>query len=481
MSKPTRSLPTRPSLEQLRKQAKELLRKFRAGDEAAGQRFSAVNPRFLINETSLADAQFVLANEYGFESWAKLVHHIETIRPVGVREYEDLAEKIATAYSSGDFTAIREINWTYATSYVWDRELTRMQERLPTWFASSSRTMALALADARRLVARQSGFDNWDELVRSIAQSPADTGSGRAGSPSRPPYYRIDQEKSTIETHGPVSESDWDVVFGVVKEMQLTGLKAGGQMTDAALQRLSALDHLTHLDIGGSNQVTDNGLRHIGRLARLEELSLGGWDSPITDRGFEVLRNLPGLRRFGIGWHQRVSDAGIANLSGCEHLESVNLMATPTGNGALAALAGKRQLCRLKAGARVSQDGLAVLHEVPMFKTWQSGEMSYALMGAEVGPTFLLLPQRPFATGGLDPMIGLDGLFGLNFFRMGESGGRAMTGAGIKPLLKLENLGWLGCDPRDDAMTSIGVMPRLRVLSCQDTSAGDEGFVALSR
>jgi hypothetical protein len=102
-------------------------------------------------------------------------------------------------------------------------------------------------------------------------------------------------------------------------------------------------------------------------------------------------------------------------------------------------------------------------------------------MGAEVGPTLLLLPQRPFATGGLDALVGLDGLFGLNFFRMGESGGRAMTAAAIKPLADLASLGWLACDPTDEAMAQIAAMPRLRMLSCQDTGAGDDGFVALSR
>ena len=62
---PHRRLPERPSLEQLRKQAKEHLETLRATDLSA----------------SLAAAQHGLAREYGFESWPKLVHHVESVQP----------------------------------------------------------------------------------------------------------------------------------------------------------------------------------------------------------------------------------------------------------------------------------------------------------------------------------------------------------------------------------------------------------------
>jgi ankyrin repeat protein len=62
---PLRRLPERPSLEQLRKQAKEHLDKLRAADPSA----------------RLSDAQHALAREYGFDSWPKLVHHVETVQP----------------------------------------------------------------------------------------------------------------------------------------------------------------------------------------------------------------------------------------------------------------------------------------------------------------------------------------------------------------------------------------------------------------
>jgi ankyrin repeat protein len=66
MSDPARRhLPPRPSLEQLRKQAKEHLTTLGATDPSA----------------TLATAQHALAREYGFESWPKLVHHVESLQP----------------------------------------------------------------------------------------------------------------------------------------------------------------------------------------------------------------------------------------------------------------------------------------------------------------------------------------------------------------------------------------------------------------
>ena len=65
MTEPASRLPARPSLEQLRKQAKHLLREFRAGDASASRRVRAVLPRVIdgASALALADAQFVLARE----------------------------------------------------------------------------------------------------------------------------------------------------------------------------------------------------------------------------------------------------------------------------------------------------------------------------------------------------------------------------------------------------------------------------------
>ena len=85
MSDPASRLPARPSLEQLRKQAKNLLRDYRAGDADSAQRVQLVLPRHADAKSglTLADAQFTLAREYGFRNWAALVQYVSRVDPTG--------------------------------------------------------------------------------------------------------------------------------------------------------------------------------------------------------------------------------------------------------------------------------------------------------------------------------------------------------------------------------------------------------------
>ena len=109
MSVPLRRLPDRPSLEQLRKQAKEHLDTLRAADPSV----------------NLAAAQHALAREYGFESWPQLVHRVESMQPA-TRMLQPAALKsdekllwspgrgtdvwaLIQACASGDLQAVRAI------------------------------------------------------------------------------------------------------------------------------------------------------------------------------------------------------------------------------------------------------------------------------------------------------------------------------------------------------------------------------------
>jgi len=113
MSNPALSLPARPSLEQLRKQAKELLKGYRADDPSSLARFQSHLPRAISEKiVALADAQLVLAREYGFPSWAKLKHHVESLqRPADFDEPlwgRDTWPFLAAVYR-GDEGAVRQM------------------------------------------------------------------------------------------------------------------------------------------------------------------------------------------------------------------------------------------------------------------------------------------------------------------------------------------------------------------------------------
>ena len=78
-----RPLPAYPNLEFERKAAKKLLASLRRGDadaigRARAQKASGAAPAGA-HQFKLADAQFIVAREYGFMSWPKLVHYYEAI------------------------------------------------------------------------------------------------------------------------------------------------------------------------------------------------------------------------------------------------------------------------------------------------------------------------------------------------------------------------------------------------------------------
>jgi len=96
---PPRRLPQQPNLEQLKKQAKELLERFRASELTAiaevGQFERTPDP----SHFALNDAQRVLARAYGFESWPKLKAFVDGAT----------IARFADAVKAGDMTQVRSM------------------------------------------------------------------------------------------------------------------------------------------------------------------------------------------------------------------------------------------------------------------------------------------------------------------------------------------------------------------------------------
>jgi ankyrin repeat protein len=95
-----RTLPDRPSLEQYKKQAKELVRDAAAGVQSGLARLRRHHPR--MRETvsdqprviQLSDAQLVVAREHGYRSWPEFAKHVETLRII--RDVEELDDPLNT-------------------------------------------------------------------------------------------------------------------------------------------------------------------------------------------------------------------------------------------------------------------------------------------------------------------------------------------------------------------------------------------------
>ncbi|HMF64751.1 MAG TPA: ankyrin repeat domain-containing protein [Edaphobacter sp.] len=99
-----KKLPSRPDPDHYKKQAKEVLKGYKSGDLAVLQRIRQHLPRLQkATETELrssrfvlADAQFVLAREHGFESWPRFAKHLEALNRVGspVSKFESAVDAV---------------------------------------------------------------------------------------------------------------------------------------------------------------------------------------------------------------------------------------------------------------------------------------------------------------------------------------------------------------------------------------------------
>jgi ankyrin repeat protein len=109
----SKSLPSRPNLEQLKKQAKDLLKAHQSGDLETLERIQANHPDYSsaskdgirAAKFSLIDAQSVIAREHGFASWPKLKEHVES----RLLETADPMELFKRAFKTDDAVFFRKL------------------------------------------------------------------------------------------------------------------------------------------------------------------------------------------------------------------------------------------------------------------------------------------------------------------------------------------------------------------------------------
>jgi len=212
IARDVRSLPANPSLEYERKEAKALLRQLHASDPEALTRIRSTHPVALRDrapaELQLADAQHVIAREYGFASWPKLVAYFEEME----------RHRNSPRHNSPDDPTDR----LEATA----RSIVRRHERgdplvarmlahfVPRFYGRpGAEILATAITDddARLVVARENRRVSWQELIEraSVARAKMDREEGmwesrdtpwqRAGLAIR--NHDIPALKAVIEAH----------------------------------------------------------------------------------------------------------------------------------------------------------------------------------------------------------------------------------------------------------------------------------------
>jgi hypothetical protein len=456
-----RKLTPHTTIDHLKKEAKRWYKALQANDARALEHFHQTYPN-APGEPVLRDVQHALALAYGCKSWKELKQAVEQrppSRPPTAEEYERLAQDFVDAHDKEDAAALQRMNEHYGRSFTMEDYWAEIWRRNYAFRQRSSRVPKnyLKLEEAQTMIAQDAGFANWTALLDSLS----------TGAPAVP-AFELDAEENTAAPRRRMTDAEWNDLIRAIQDRRVTALEANGLMTDSALARIAELPHVARLSLGGSRELTDDGLLQLARMPQLEHLNLSEYPGgKLTDRGLEVLRHLPNLRTFEMTWQAGITDAGVANLKYCDQLESVNLMGSPTGDGAIEALQGKVKLRRFSTGRRVTDRGLPLLHHFPMMKQHQA-------------PDTRLLIDGPFTDEGLAGLAGLEGVCELDLFWHVK----AITPEGFVHLIRLPNLAVLGCDgdlSNDVSLRHIARIPRLRRLRCQEAAATDDGFVALSQ
>jgi hypothetical protein len=117
---PIRRLPVRPNLDQLKHQAKDLLRAVRRGDRAAVADLQAFHPKPMDpRQAKLADAQLVLARSYEASSWPRLVLACRLVDAIW-KDDADAVRRIVVEYPAllREHATIRDSNWGPPMAYA---------------------------------------------------------------------------------------------------------------------------------------------------------------------------------------------------------------------------------------------------------------------------------------------------------------------------------------------------------------------------
>ena len=121
-----------------------------------------------------------------------------------------------------------------------------MRRRLPERLGKPADS-DLSLADTQSIVAHLRGFASWLEFTKSVL-------GGRRSKTWNVPLYRVDQKDDTLRVRHSLEDKDWDEILAVMADRGITGLDAGGQLTDRILARVGQLGHLTRLNFGGTKR-----------------------------------------------------------------------------------------------------------------------------------------------------------------------------------------------------------------------------------
>jgi len=375
-------LPPRPDLDQLKRQAKELLRR----EPGLGR---------------LRDAQRVIAGQYGFTSWDRLRAQVRALTgsasaevrprtrrglayddglpgemtivrgPLTGERADELVErgvtgvKIQASVAAGTFAhlariaTIRRVDLSGLVDLV-DRDLAFL-EAMP-WVT------AVSLARCERVGDGGVGYLRRHGQLEEVNLQWTSAGDGSVtGLAGKPALHRI-ALGSGLTDNGVAGLREWPALRAPGAADSFLAISSSTSLTDRALEALGDLAGVVALDVSysvfGSRRYTAAGVAHLQRMTRLEELNFLG--DLATD---PVLREIAGIPRLRVLACQDMvaGDDGFRALGRCATLESIwgRHCHRVTDRG-FVALGGLRRLRSLALGGRrVTDAALESLVDLP--------------------------------------------------------------------------------------------------------------------
>lgn len=157
-------LPANPNLEYYRKQAKRLRHEFASGEQEAAARVAEILGDRAAERFLLSDAQFVLAQEHGFRTWAEFRTFIDSQTDADDRPVARLLGVSVPFFESQADSLLAELRRNDPTA------LERLRTLVPRHADTSDPTTA-DLRDARLILARELGFPTWLDLVTYLEKA----------------------------------------------------------------------------------------------------------------------------------------------------------------------------------------------------------------------------------------------------------------------------------------------------------------------
>ena len=386
-----RQLPERPDLDQLKRQAKELLHRWLTGAARA--------PESIRGDPRLRDAQRAIALTYGFASWDALRVYVETVTGKSrasprssnrVLDYDDpvpdvivvngpltdeVAERLAAdgvtgvkigrAVRLGTLTqlaripTVRRIDFAFRTDLL-DSHVAFL-EQMP-WLTAVSFARCNQITDGAVAFLR-----NHQHLERVNLQWTNTGDASIAALVDKPSLSRV-LVGARMTDAGAARLREFPALAAVGAADAFLAVSSARTLTDDALAAIGALHGVIALDVHmsafGSPHYTARGAAHLRRMSSLEELNFHG--ALADDSVLREIARIPRLR--WLHCQDPVSgDAGFDALGGCLTLEHVasRVCSRMTDRG-FAALARLPRLASLGLGGpRISDAAMATLTDAP--------------------------------------------------------------------------------------------------------------------